>query len=67
MTAIDGDYPFHLNQKNILEIRKQLPSKTRMILTHLPALTGKQTNALGKNPYGVLLPAVDKQCYQFDF
>ena len=25
MTSIDGDYPFHLNRENILEIRRQLP------------------------------------------
>ena len=66
MTSIDGDYPFHLNQENILEIRRQLSPETRLILTHLPALTRKQSKALIQNPYGVLLPAVDKQRYQFD-
>jgi ribonuclease BN (tRNA processing enzyme) len=66
MSSIDNDYPYHLNQENILEIRRQLPSKTSLILTHLPTLTGKQVKALEKNPYGVLLPAVDKHRYQFD-
>jgi ribonuclease Z len=66
MTAIDSDYPFHLNQENILEIRKQLPPKTQLILTHLPALTGKQSRALKQNPYGTLLLAEDKQCYSFE-
>jgi ribonuclease Z len=66
MTSLDGDYPFHLNQENILEIRKQLPPETRLILTHLPALTGKQEKALKQNPYGVLLPAEDRQRYKFE-
>ena len=66
MSSIDDDYPFHLNQENILEIRRQLPPETRLILTHLPALTGKQAKALVNNPYGVLLPAEDKQRYKFD-
>ncbi len=66
MTSIDDDYPFHLNQENILEIRKQLPPKTPLILTHLPALTRRQAKALDQNPYGVLLPAEDRRRYQFD-
>ncbi len=66
MTSLDGDYPYHLNRENILEIRKQLPAKTPLILTHLPAMTGQQTRALTQNPYGVILPAKDKQSYRFD-
>jgi ribonuclease BN (tRNA processing enzyme) len=66
MTSIDSDYPYHLNQGHILEIRRQLPSKTFLILTHLPALTRNQSKALTRNSYGVLLPAVDKRRYQFD-
>ncbi len=66
MTSIDDHYPYHLNQENILEIRRQLPSKTPLILTHLPDLNRKQEKALSRNPYGVLLPARDKQRYQFD-
>ena len=66
MTSIDDDYPYHLNQENILEIRKQLPPKTPLILTHLPALTRRQAKALEQNPYGVLLPAEDRQRYKFD-
>ena len=66
MTSIDGDYPFHLNQKNILEIRKHLPPEIPLILTHLPALTRRQAKALEQNPYGVLLPAEDRQRYQFN-
>lgn len=66
MTAIAGDYPFHLNRKNILDIRRQLPPRVPLILTHLPALTKKQTQTLTQNPYGVILPAEDKQRYQFD-
>jgi ribonuclease Z len=66
MSSIDDDYPFHLNRQNVLEIRKQIPSKTSLILTHLPTLTRKQSKALAQNPYGVLLPAADKERYQFD-
>lgn len=66
MTSIDGKFPFHLNQKNILEIRRQIPPETRLVLTHLPALTGKQAKALVHNPYGGLLLAEDKQRYKFD-
>jgi ribonuclease Z len=66
MSSIEDDYPFHLNLGNILEIRRQLPPETRLILTHLPTLTGKQVKALTENPYGVLLPAEDRQRYQFN-
>jgi ribonuclease BN (tRNA processing enzyme) len=66
MTSIDDNYPYHLNQENILEIRKQLLPQTPLILTHLPALTSHQTRALTQNPYGVILPAKDKQSYRFD-
>ena len=66
MTSIDDDYPFHLNLENILEIRKQLPPKTPLILTHLPALTRRQSKAMEQNPYGVLLPAEDRQRYKFE-
>lgn len=66
MTSIDDNYPYHLNQENILEIRKQLPSKTPLILTHLPDLNRKQAKVLTQNPYGVLLLAGDKQRFQFD-
>jgi ribonuclease BN (tRNA processing enzyme) len=66
MTSIDDDYPYHLNQENILEIRKQLPPETPLILIHLPALTRRQAKALEQNPYGVLLPAEDRRRYKFD-
>jgi ribonuclease BN (tRNA processing enzyme) len=66
MTSIDGVYPYHLNQENVLEIRRRLSSKTSLILTHLPALTRNQLKALAQNPYGLLLPAVDAKRYQFD-
>jgi ribonuclease BN (tRNA processing enzyme) len=66
MTSIDGDYPFHLNRENILEIRRQLPPQAPLILTHLPVLNAKQSRALAQNPSGVILAAKDKQRYQFD-
>lgn len=66
MTSIDDDYPFHLNLENILEIRKQLPPETRLILTHLPALTRRQAKVLEQNTYGILLPAEDRRRYRFD-
>ena len=56
MTAVESDYLFHLNLGNILDIRKQLPPRVPLILTHLPALTKPQTKLLT----GILMEALSR-------
>ena len=65
MTSIDGNFSSHLNMQNILEIRRQLPPETKLVLTHLPSLTQKQAKALIQNPYGVLELAEDMKRFRF--
>lgn len=65
MTSTDDDLPSHLNMQNILEIRRQLPPETKLVLTHLPALKRKQVKALQENPYGALVLAEDLKRFNF--
>lgn len=65
MTSMDSDFPSHLNMQNILEIRRQLPPETKLVLTHLPALTGEQVKTLEKNPCGALVLAEDLKRFKF--
>ena len=65
MSSLYGDLSSHLNMKDVLEIRKRLSHDTRLVLTHLPALTFEQKEALLHNPYGVLELAEDMQCLRF--
>ncbi|MEW6185801.1 MAG: ribonuclease Z [Thermodesulfobacteriota bacterium] len=66
MSSLKDDYPSHLNRQNILDIRKILPSESRLILTHLPFLTAGQKKALRENPYGALDLAEDGKVFQLD-
>lgn len=52
MSSLRDDYPFHLNRQDILEIRKKMPSKSRLILTHLPRLSEKEKRELIRTPCG---------------
>jgi ribonuclease BN (tRNA processing enzyme) len=67
MTSLDDDLPSHLNQQNILEIRRQLPPETKLVLTHLPSLSRKQAKDLVQNPYGAIVLAEDFKRFNFSF
>jgi ribonuclease BN (tRNA processing enzyme) len=66
MTSTDSNFPSHLNMRNILEIRRQLPPETKLVLTHLPVLNKKQAKALVQNPSGTLILAEDLKRFNFD-
>jgi ribonuclease BN (tRNA processing enzyme) len=65
MTTVADRLPSHLNRRDIFKIRKQLRPETRMILTHLPALTRSQAKTLVENPYGALALAEDGKIFTF--
>ena len=65
MSSIDGDFPSHLNLRNILDIRKALPPQTRLVLTHLPDMSEKDAQRLTGNPYGTIELAEDMQRFEF--
>lgn len=65
MSSIDGDFPSHLNLQNILDIRKALPSQTKLVLTHLPAMSEKDVKRLTCNPHGTIDLAEDMQRFEF--
>jgi ribonuclease BN (tRNA processing enzyme) len=67
MTTLSEKLPSHLNRRDIFRIRKQLPAESRLILTHLPALTPGQVRGLVENPYGPLDVAEDGKAFTFDF
>lgn len=65
MTSVAEMLPSHLNQQDILRIRKQLPPEIPLILTHLPALSRRQIKTLVENPYGRLELAEDGKRFRF--
>jgi ribonuclease BN (tRNA processing enzyme) len=66
MTSVADPLPSHLNRQDIFRIRKQLPAETRLILTHLPALSQRQVKTLMENPYGSLALAEDGKAFHFN-
>jgi ribonuclease BN (tRNA processing enzyme) len=65
MTSVAENLPSHLNRRDILGIRKQLPQEVPIILTHLPALRRGQEKTLIENPYGRLEIAEDGKRFRF--
>lgn len=63
MSSLNDAYPYHLNRKDILNIRMKIPPRCRLILTHLPRLTERQKKALTQDTYGALELAEDLKVF----